>query len=283
VRPGLLNRNLWGGTTPAMSNLQTLEVVPFEPNLCPTWDAFVRSARNSHFFFQRGYLEYHRDRFEDRSLLVYSGDRLLALLPANVDGGTFVSHQGLTFGGFLVDHRMTGALMIGVFCAVLDYLRGRRVRHIVYKAIPHIYNREPTEEDLCALHLLGAKVVRRDLSSALALGEGPRYTKGRKLNLAKAVGADCAVVRSEDYGSFARLLESVIEQRHHVRRSTVQQRWSCWHAASRTTSGSTEFTARVCSSPTRWCSPIPQWCTPSTLQTRRRAARWVVSTSCSTG
>ena len=200
-----------------MSNLQTVKVVSYESNLRPTWDAFVRSARNGHFFFQRGYLEYHRDRFEDSSLLVYADDRLLALLPANVDGGTFVSHQGLTFGGFLVNHHMTGALMIGVFRAVLDYLRGRGVRLIVYKTIPHIYHREPTEEDLYALHLLGAKLVRRDLSSALALGDGTRYSRGKRLNLARAEDADLTVARSGDFGSFSRLLESVLEERHHVR------------------------------------------------------------------
>jgi hypothetical protein len=202
-----------------MPNLQTLKIVPFESTLRPTWDAFVRGARNGHFFFQRGYLDYHRDRFEDSSLLVYSGDRLLALLPANVDGSRLVSHQGLTFGGFVVDHRMTGALMVSAFRAVLDYLRGRGVHHVVYKAIPHIYHREPTEEDLYALHLLGARLVRRDLSSALALGDNTRYSKGKRLNLARAEDAHLTVARSDDFGSFTRLLESVLEERHHVRPS----------------------------------------------------------------
>jgi hypothetical protein len=181
------------------------------------WDTFVRSARNGHFFFQRGYLEYHVDRFQDASLVIRSRNTIVAVLAANVNGDTLVSHEGLTYGGFLVGEDMTASRMIGVLEVVLDYLRGLRLRRVVYKAIPHIYHREPSEEDLYALHLARAKVFRRDLSSALLLAERPGYSKGKKLNLARAKKAGLTVVRSNDFGAFMRLLDSVLEERHGVR------------------------------------------------------------------
>src|SRR5690554_7460146 len=47
------------------------------------WDAFVKSAWNGVFLFERGFMDYHADRFEDFSLLAFSGDKLKAVLPAN--------------------------------------------------------------------------------------------------------------------------------------------------------------------------------------------------------
>lgn len=47
------------------------------------WNDFVSESSNSTFLFLREYMEYHADRFTDYSLLVYDGNKLLALLPAN--------------------------------------------------------------------------------------------------------------------------------------------------------------------------------------------------------
>jgi hypothetical protein len=35
------------------------------------WNEFVKNSKNAHFFFQRDYMEYHRDRFEDFSLIFF--------------------------------------------------------------------------------------------------------------------------------------------------------------------------------------------------------------------
>ena len=37
----------------------------------PLWDAFVAKSRNSTFLFLRNYMEYHRQRFTDHSLLCF--------------------------------------------------------------------------------------------------------------------------------------------------------------------------------------------------------------------
>src|SRR5437879_1563609 len=103
------------------------------------WDAFVGAARNGTFLLMRGYMEYHADRFRDHSLLVRDAEgRLLAVLPAHEDGARLVSHGGLTYGGFVTGADMKTPVMLDVFEAVADYLRGRSVREWVYKTIPHI-------------------------------------------------------------------------------------------------------------------------------------------------
>jgi len=49
------------------------------------WNEFVKNAKNAHFFFLRDYMEYHSDRFEDYSLLVFDEtQKLISILPANI-------------------------------------------------------------------------------------------------------------------------------------------------------------------------------------------------------
>ncbi|MFO0697657.1 MAG: GNAT family N-acetyltransferase [Nitrospira sp.] len=200
-----------------MQNLQKINIVPYGRDQARSWDAFVSGAKNGHFFFQRGYLEYHSQRFEDASLVVLSRNRIVAVLPANVCEGTVFSHQGLTYGGFVVNHTMTGSLMIAVFEVALDHLRRQGIHRVVYKAMPHIYHREPSQEDLYALHRLGARMIRRDLSSALELGGPVCYSKGKRYNLIKARKRNLTVTRSYEFRDFMLLLEEVMDARHDLR------------------------------------------------------------------
>ena len=61
------------------------------------WDRFVRKSRNGTFLFLRDYMDYHRQRFTDFSLLIYDKQSLVALLPLNKEAdGSVTSHSGLT-------------------------------------------------------------------------------------------------------------------------------------------------------------------------------------------
>ena len=71
------------------------------------WDTFIDNSKNGHFFFKRNYLEYHSHRFKDISLLIFNNKNLLiSVLPANIKDQTLFSHEGITFGGFIVNNQM---------------------------------------------------------------------------------------------------------------------------------------------------------------------------------
>ena len=70
------------------------------------WNDFIEHAKNATFLFHRDFMEYHKDRFEDYSLLVFDGEKLVAVLPANKNGETLYSHQGLTYGGLVYSDKM---------------------------------------------------------------------------------------------------------------------------------------------------------------------------------
>ena len=51
--------------------------------------------------FHRYYMNYHQDRFEDHSLMIFKEDRLVAVFPANQREKIVQSHGGLSYGGLV--------------------------------------------------------------------------------------------------------------------------------------------------------------------------------------
>lgn len=182
------------------------------------WDAFARSSRNGVFLFERAYMDYHADRFADASLVVEDErGALVALLPAHRDGDAVVSHGGLSFGGLVLAERSGVQQVIDVLDAVVVALRGTGAARLVYRPVPHLYHRLPSEDDLYALHRLGARTVRVDLSTTIDLERRPALAKGRRHALAKARRAGVVVRDAGDLAAFWSLLDAVLAQRHGVR------------------------------------------------------------------
>ena len=145
------------------------------------WDEFNSEAKNGHFFFYRDYMEYHNDRFHDFSLIIYNDKgNIMALLPASINGDTVISHGGLTFGGFVYDGKMTAANMLDVFANVKHFLKNAGVRIFIYKCMPAIYNKYPSDEALYALFRNNAELYRRDVSFSIYLPDRLRYQEQRK-------------------------------------------------------------------------------------------------------
>lgn len=182
------------------------------------WDEFVMSSKNGHFFFQRDYMEYHSDRFEDFSLMVFDDtDKLIALLPANIKENVLYSHQGLTFGGFLVDDKMKTETMVEVFQSLKEFLKVQNIEKVVYKCIPYIYHIKSSEEDRYVLFINDARLIRRDVTSTICLTEQVRYSKGRKWTINKAKKESIETFESDDYDSFWEVLIGVLESNHEVK------------------------------------------------------------------
>lgn len=183
---------------------------PYVAADAPAWDALVARSRNGNFLHRRGYMDYHADRFDDASVVVERDGEVAAVFPANRRGTDVVSHAGLTYGGLIVGDDLRAGGTLDVFTAMADHYREAGVEQIVYKAVPHVFHRYPAEEDLYALHRLGARVVRRDISSVIPLGADRRVTAGRKGDVAKARRAGIRVGIGDDLAPFHALLESTL-------------------------------------------------------------------------
>ncbi|MDR1992025.1 MAG: GNAT family N-acetyltransferase [Nitrososphaerota archaeon] len=198
-------------------NPNALTLLRYQTQNKATWDNFVSTSKNGSFLFFRDYLEYHSHRFNDYSLMFYSGNKLLALLPANIDGSTLSSHGGLTFGGVISGSGMNTSLMLQVFYSLTNHCRQQGLAEIVYKPVPYIYHSIPSDEDLYALFSYKAYLFARNVSSAIYLPNAPSFDGNRKDNLKKAIKHGVVVRESDDFNSFMRIEEEVLIERHGVK------------------------------------------------------------------
>ena len=158
-----------------------MKVLKYEEKYKKSWNSFVEFSKNATFLFDRDFMEYHAERFEDCSLVVFNERGVLvALLPASVKDGVVTSHAGLTYGGVLVGNSISTEKVIQIFSAILIYLKASNNSKFVYKAIPHIYHNIPSEEDLYALFKHGFGLIKRDVSSSFNLDY--MRVKGKKIN-----------------------------------------------------------------------------------------------------
>ncbi|WP_293575532.1 GNAT family N-acetyltransferase [Phaeobacter sp.] len=181
------------------------------------WDAFVAASKNGTFLFHRAFMEYHADRFQDHSLMVWNADQLVAVLPANLDGSRCVTHGGLTYGGLITGARMSAELALKIFDMIVEYGRGQGWSEIYYKPVPHIYHRQPAEEDLYALFRHDARLVRSDVSATISLQDRLSFSKGKKDGLRKARKAGLVCRESQDWAACWTLLTQVLSDRHAVK------------------------------------------------------------------
>ncbi|MFT0695708.1 GNAT family N-acetyltransferase [Acinetobacter bereziniae] len=192
-----------------------MKILKYDLDCKKEWDLFVDSSKNTHFFFKRDYMEYHCNRFVDFSLLIYDDkNKLIALFPANKQDNVLYSHQGLTFGGFIVDDKMTTETMLNIFEELHKFLSKFHFDKIIYKCIPYIYHTKPAEEDRYALFRNEAKLIRRDISSVINLTTQIRYSKGRKWTINKAKKENMDIIETKEYEVFWNLLTGVLESQH---------------------------------------------------------------------
>ena len=144
------------------------------------WNNFVSSAKNATFLFHRDFMEYHSDRFQDFSLLVFDEDNLISILPANRVDDSLFSHQGLTYGGFVFDSKIKLGEVISVTKAVLAFLHSAEITTFQIKLIPSIYNAFFSEEIEYVMFLANAKLIRKDCLSVIDLTKPFEITKTRK-------------------------------------------------------------------------------------------------------
>lgn len=189
----------------------------YTPDYATAWDRFVDDSRQGTFLHKRRYLEYHSDRIEDFSLIAMRGDKIAALLPANRVGRTLCSHGGLTYGGWLTPcNHFDGTDMVELFGLWLGMLRTLGFDKVVYKPVPHIYHKQPAEEDIYALYRFGAHLDSVQLSSAVFLPDNPGFNAQQTRNLKRAVSCNYRVWETENAAEVINMVNDCLRERHNT-------------------------------------------------------------------
>lgn len=195
-----------------------IELVPYQDSSRVDWDGLVERSRNGFFQFRRAFLEYHSDRFPDRSYLAYEKGRCVAVLPGHLNGADgWATHLGLSHGGFVLAPETRLPQLEELFGQLHASLREQGIRTVRYKAMPWWLQREPAQDDI---YLLQSRFQARRqalwLNTLISLDADLSLSKRRRdAHRAQAEGVEIAA--SRDWEGFWDILAQRLSERHAVK------------------------------------------------------------------
>lgn len=148
-------------------------------------------------------MTYHQDRFQDYSLMLFKGKKLIGILPANREGDNLYSHQGLSYGGFILAPKVRFADVAIAFKATLAFLDNKGISILHLKQLPNMYVSQPSEELEYLLFIVEAQLTRVDLSSTIFDLKNARITSsGRKDGFRKGKNHELRIEKTTCLTSF---------------------------------------------------------------------------------
>jgi hypothetical protein len=194
-----------------------ITVRKYEPQDKLLWDIFIEQAKNATFLFSRDFIEYHKDRFTDYSLLVHKGKELVGLVPANLVENKLYSHQGLTYGGLVLNNKSKLVDVSDYFAAVLSFLNSEGIDSLYIKLLPNIYHLLPSDELQYLLFITEAKLVRTDVSSTIELGNALKIKSNRMEGVKKAKKHNLRITEGAEFDEFwDEILVPNLKERHNA-------------------------------------------------------------------
>ena len=194
----------------------------YESAAAPAWNSLIDQSVNGAFLFRREFMEYHADRFEDFSYMLWKGSELVAVFVAGrlrttPNPTTLVAHPGLTYGGLVCAAELKYPVLEEAYAVLLNAFRAEGFAKLVIKPVARVFCRQPAEASLFYFHQQGFQLNGRELNSVIDLTQPLRISKGRKDNVRKARNAGVSVAVSADFAAFWPLLTDNLWHTHGVR------------------------------------------------------------------
>jgi len=196
-----------------------MQVVEYSPEWEEDWNKLVRESKNGTFLINRNYMEYHKDRFQDCSLIFSEGGKMLGVLPANwnEEDKTIYSHQGLTYGGLILHTDVKAAQVMNMIDESIELYRDKyNATRMIYKPTPYIYHKYPAQEDLYGIFRHNGKLHTRGLSSTIPLTHPLGMKESRKSGVRKAVSNSLYLSKTSDIEPFWNILNYVLTTYHNT-------------------------------------------------------------------
>ena len=198
--------------------MKNYQVRLYQPQDSSIWNTFISVAKNATFLFDRNFMDYHSDRFQDYSLMVFDGEKLVAVLPANRVDDTVFSHQGLTYGGLVLSNKAKLSAVIAIFKNVLQFLHKNAIEKLIVKSIPTIYSDYFSEELEYCLFIVQAKLTRRDALSVLDLTKKNAIDSNRMEGVKRGIKNELVVKEESSFDLFWNtILVPNLAQKHNAK------------------------------------------------------------------
>jgi hypothetical protein len=163
-------------------------------------------------------MDYHKDRFKDFSLLIFKDEVLYSVLPANLVGDTVYSHQGLTYGSFVLQDSAKLLYAFEAYKEMLQFLASEGIVKLDIKVIPSFYNVMPSDELEYFLFKSEAVLVKRDALMVIDYKHRLPFQKNRREGINKAVRNGLTIKVDTNFeGFWNEILIPNLSKKHNVR------------------------------------------------------------------
>lgn len=182
------------------------------------WNKFIATAKNATFLFHRNFMEYHNDRFEDFSLLVFHNNKLVALLPANIQKNHVHSHKGLTYGGVILQNKYSILKTEALFEEIITFLKKNHVTTFTLKTLPFFYHKNTAYDLESILFKKKAKIVKREQGFSIDFNLPLTIHKTKLKNFRKGEKHNFVITENNNFVDFwDNILIPRLQTKHQVK------------------------------------------------------------------
>ena len=197
-----------------------MDFIKYSDEMNLVWDEFISESVNGNFFHTRKFLNYHKEKFADRSLFIFDKNKLKGVLPLAIDlinKKYVVSHPGITFGGLIHKGEIKGELTFEIFTKLKEFFSNQSFQSLIYKPVPFIFNEKIYSDDIYSLLRMNAKIISFNLSSSINLKKSIKKSNRRKISLKKAIKHDLRIEKGDKYISmFWNILRNNLNKKYNV-------------------------------------------------------------------
>lgn len=190
-------------------------VVRYNKSYAEQWNAFIEQSKNGTFLFNRNFMEYHADKFEDFSVLIFEGKKLMAVFPAHVKEGTVYSHLGLTYGDIVITDGAGFEKTLRAFYELLKLFHENGISNVYLKKIPLFYYKSPAFETDYILNRLKAQLSRKDMNLAIDFNKPFTVAESKLKNFRKRKNIGFSIEKGAGFKFFwDEILLAVLEKKY---------------------------------------------------------------------
>ena len=190
--------------------MKKYSIRPYQESDYELWNTFVSAAKNATFLFHRDFMEYHKERFEDFSLLVFDKVKLVAVLPANRIENKVYSHQGLTYGGLVYASKLKIEKIETILDLLFDFFKSKRIEHFYLHPIPSFYLGQGNAAIDFFLMKRGAQLYRKEMNMVAHLHQEIPISKSKLKHFRRTEVLGLRVVEETNFQPF---WEKILEPR----------------------------------------------------------------------
>ena len=189
-----------------------IKITPYQIDYFNLWNDFLAKAKNANFLFHRNFMEYHSDRFQDNSLLIFKNKKLIALLPANRSKNTVYSHQGLTYGGLILEKKIRSSEVFQIFKNLLVYFKQQGIKQLFYKQSPDYQSISSCQAIEIALFSIKASLQSCEICSVIELQKDFKILQ--KTRIKSTFDPNLIIKKEEDFYLFWELLNQHLTNKY---------------------------------------------------------------------